>query len=47
MTNEDIVRKFFSCYQAHDYLGMQNCLDENVKFSDFAFDLQSKQVKAI
>jgi ketosteroid isomerase-like protein len=47
MTNEDIVKKFFSCYQAHDYVGMQNCLDENVKFADFAFDIEGKQVKAM
>jgi hypothetical protein len=47
MKNEDIVNKFFSCYQAHDYLGMQSCLDENVKFSDFAFDIQGKQVRAM
>lgn len=47
MSNEDIVRKFFSCYQAHDFKGMHSCLDENVKFSDFAFNLHGKEVKAM
>ena len=26
---------------------MHSCLDENVKFSDFAFKIQGKEVKAI
>ena len=26
---------------------MHSCLDENVKFSDFAFTIQGKEVKAI
>jgi hypothetical protein len=47
MSNEDIVRKFFSCYQSHDFEGMQSCLDENVQFSDFAFDIQGNQVRAM
>jgi len=47
MSNEDIVRKFFSCYQSHDFKGMHSCLDENVKFSDFAFDIQGNQVRAM
>jgi hypothetical protein len=47
MLNEDIVKKFLTCYQAHDFRGMHNCLDENVTFSDFAFDIQSKEVKAM
>jgi hypothetical protein len=47
MSNEDIVREFFSCYQSHDFKGMHSCLDENVKFSDFAFDIQGDQVRAM
>jgi hypothetical protein len=47
MSNEDIVRKFFSYYQSHDFEGMYNCLDENVKFSDFAFDTQGNQVRSM
>lgn len=47
MSNADIVNKFFSCYKAHDYEGMHSCLDDNVKFSDFAFKIQGSQVKAM
>jgi len=47
MSNTDIVTKFFECYKAHDYKGMHSCLDENVKFSDFAFDIQGEQVRAM
>ena len=47
MSNADIVNKFFSCYKAHDHEGMHSCLDENVKFSDFAFKIQGKEVKAM
>ncbi len=47
MSNEDTVRRFFSCYKTHDFEGMQSCLDENVKFSDFAFDIQGKEVRAM
>ncbi len=47
MSNEDVVRKFFSCYQSHDFKGMNSCLDEHVKFSDFAFDIQGNQVRAM
>lgn len=45
MSNADIVNKFFSCYKSHDYEGMNSCLDDNVKFSDFAFEIQGKEVK--
>ena len=47
MSNESIVKKFFTSYQLHDYLGMHNCLDQNVKFSDFAFDISGDEVKAM
>ena len=47
MSNAEIVNKFFSCYKAHDYEGMHSCLDENVKFSDFAFKIQGSQVRAM
>jgi hypothetical protein len=47
MSNEDTVRKFFLCYQAHDFKGMQSCLDENVKFSDFAYEIEGINVKAM
>lgn len=47
MSNVDIVNKFFSCYQSHNPEGMHSCLDENVKFSDFAFKIQGSEVKAM
>ena len=45
--NEDIVKKFLTCYHDHDFRGMHDCLDENVTFSDFAFDIQGKEVRAM
>jgi len=47
MSNENIVKEFLTCYQKHDFLGMHNCLDENVKFSDFACDIQGSEVRAM
>lgn len=47
MSNADIVNKFLEYYKAHDYQGMHSVLDENVKFSDFAFYIQGNQVKAM
>jgi hypothetical protein len=45
--NINLVQKFFSCYQNHDFQGMHHCLAENIKFSDFAYDIQGVQVKAM
>lgn len=47
MTNEQVVRDFFSCYQKHDFQGMHNCLHSDVKFSDFAFDIKGSDVFAM
>lgn len=47
MLNEDIVKRFLTCYHNHDFCGMHDCLDENVTFSDFAFDIQGKEVRAM
>lgn len=47
MLNENIVKKFLTCYQNHDFLRMHDCIDENVKFSDFAFDIHGKEVRAM
>jgi ketosteroid isomerase-like protein len=47
MQNEDVVKNFFLAYQAHDCKGMHSCLDENVKFSDFGFDIQGDEVRAM
>jgi hypothetical protein len=44
VSNQQIVEKFLSCYQQHDYEGMQSCLDDGVIFSDFAFDIHGKEV---
>src|SRR2546427_11438024 len=44
VSNQQIVEKFLSCYQQHDYEGMQSCLDDGVRFSDFAFDIHGKEV---
>lgn len=47
MLNEDIVNNFLTRYQKHDFGGMHDCLDKNVTFSDFAFDIQGKEVRAM
>jgi hypothetical protein len=47
MLNEDIVKRFLTCYRDHDFRGMHNCLDENVIFSDFVFDIQGNEVRAM
>lgn len=47
MLNEDVVSNFLACYQKHDFVGMQSCLDENVAFSDYVFDIKGKEVKAM
>jgi hypothetical protein len=47
MSNEDVVKNFFSYYQQHDFKGMHSCLDENIKFSDFAYDIRGNHVKAM
>lgn len=47
MSNEDVIKKFLTCYQNHDFSGMNDCLDENVTFSDFACDIQGNKVRAM
>lgn len=47
MSNADIVSVFLRHYQKHEFEAMHDCLDENVKFSDFAFDIKGKEVKAM
>jgi hypothetical protein len=47
MSNADTVSNFLTYYQKHEFDSMHNCLDENVKFSDFAFDIKGKAVKAM
>jgi hypothetical protein len=47
MSNEDIVNDFLRYYQKHEFAAMHTCLSENVIFTDFAFDLQGKEVRAM
>src|SRR5919202_5003259 len=47
MLSEETATKFFSSYQNHDFRGMQSCLDENIHFQDFAFDIKGHRVFAM
>lgn len=47
MQHDEIVREFFSAYQMHDYGRMSNLLSPNVHFSDFAFDIEGRDVFAM
>ncbi len=47
MLNEEVIKTFLTSYQNHDFFRMHECLDENVTFSDFAFDIQGKEVRAM
>lgn len=47
MPNTEIIEKFLTCYQNHDYHGMQSYLDEKIHFSDYAFDIHGGKVKAM
>ena len=48
MSNLATVEKFFRSYLKRDFVGMQSCLDEDVHFSDYAFDdIHGAQVRAM
>jgi hypothetical protein len=48
MSNAATVETFFRSYLKRDFVGMQACLDEAVRFSDYAFeDIQGSQVRAM
>jgi hypothetical protein len=48
MSNTKTVEKFFQSYLKHDFQGMHACLDDNVHFSDYAFDdIRGPQVRAM
>lgn len=47
MSSKEIVERFLGCYQGHDFDGMHHCLDKDVRFSDFAFDIQGREVRAM
>jgi ketosteroid isomerase-like protein len=46
--NQELITKFYTCFQNKDYKGMQACYADNATFSDPVFvNLNSKQVKAM
>lgn len=46
--NEQLITRFYTCFQNKDYQGMQDCYAENAEFSDAAFaDLNGNQVRAM
>ncbi len=47
MSSQEIVRGFLRCYQQHDFKRMQAYLADDVEFSDFAFQIRGKAVKAM
>lgn len=47
MSNKAIVEAFLGSYKNHDAEGMLRCLDEAVGFSDYAFDIRGKEVRAM
>lgn len=47
-TNEQLITKFYTCFQKKDYKGMQECYADNATFSDAVFvNLNAAQVKAM
>jgi hypothetical protein len=48
MTNEDLIRKFYTAFNNRDFTTMQNCYHQQATFRDPAFGkLDSSQVKAM
>lgn len=48
MSNRETVITFLSCYQNHDYVGIQRCLSPKVMFHDMAFEtLKGPDVSAL
>lgn len=46
--NEQLIQKFYTCFQNKDYKGMQECYADNATFSDSVFvNLNAQQVKAM
>lgn len=47
-TNQQLITKFYTCFQNKDYKGMQECYADNATFSDPVFvNLNAAQVKAM
>ena len=46
--NEELIHNFYEFFKRKDYLGMQNCYDENAVFSDEVFiGLNVNEVRAM
>ena len=46
--NQQLITKFYTCFQNKDYKGMQECYADNATFSDEVFvNLNAAQVKAM
>ncbi len=46
--NEQLIAKFYTCFQSKDYKGMQECYSDNATFSDAIFSgLNATGVKAM
>lgn len=47
-TNQQLITKFYTCFQNKNYKGMQDCYADNATFSDEVFvGLDAAQVKAM
>lgn len=47
-SNQQLITKFYTCFQKKDYKGMQECYADTATFSDEVFvNLNSEQVKAM
>lgn len=46
--NQELLQKFYTCFQNKDFKGMQECYHDQIVFSDPAFpNLQGKRAKAM
>ena len=47
-TNQQLIARFYTCFQNKDYKGMQACYADNARFNDEVFvNLNASQVKAM
>ncbi len=47
-SNEQLITKFYTCFQNKDFKGMQDCYADDATFTDSVFtNLNSKEVKAM
>ena len=45
--HQDLINKFYSCFQKKDYKGMIECYHPEIHFKDEVFNLNGKQVGAM